>query len=257
MASPLPAPKATSRNKTCFTFIFDFMTMCLVKSSSLVSLGVQFDDNFTRWGGMHFTGRRHFVAGLPSFRFICSSWLSSFDKGVPRPIVYLFLESEWETFLNPPHGIRLGVLAIALLFFHVNDAPLPLRRAFWSLFLTRPVFDANGCVGVGHPYVDLFNKLSAVEFESLSEYGAFYCIRDGGSAGNYRDVDFEVYNIWGCRGVYDEGLGGPRRLVSLDVIPAIRGFVLSPELLGITNGLFLQEFTFGNSEVVRICVSDE
>lgn len=193
------------------------MSMCLVQSLPTVTLSVTKDDNYVRWPGMAMKGRRQFIVHLPQFRRQCTVWLMRFNtRAVPYVISQMLLYSDYDCFWSSCVGLRLGVFATVLFFMAANRAPLQLRRQFWELLLERPIFDQRGAVGDEHPYIALFLAISRLDAYAMAQCGAFYHV-ESGKMFHRCGSKFDIYNIWGCRGIYDEGLGGTMRRVSMEL----------------------------------------
>lgn len=161
--------------------------------------------------------RRHFILYIPRFRYYCSQWLAGLTGSFPSTVMNILMHSDWDTFFKQEVGLRLGVFATVLYFFASNRAPVYLRQMFWYLLLQRPVFEESGGVGDDHPYIVLFDAFSRLPSAILAGCGAFYNMQDGDM---YHEVGskFDAYNVWGCRGVYSEGLGGLRRRLYTEML---------------------------------------
>ena len=125
------------------------------------------------------------------------------------PIYSTLMCSEWETFVHPVVGLRVGIFATILYFFQTNDAPEVIRRQFWNWVLAKPIFNENNLAGDEHPYVYLFEEIAYLDPMGLAMCGAFHKVGVGlRSTGS----KWDAFNIWGCRGFFIEG-GGTRRMV--------------------------------------------
>jgi len=195
------------------------MSMCFVSiyPCPVFKLAVSPVENGRVWPPIAHFGRRHFIEKIVGFRTACTLWLSGKNGKIPYPMAKLLFHAEWDHYYNQDvAGLRVGFFIGVLLFFSTNDAPITLRRHFWTLLLERPVFDANRCAGAGHPYCSLWRAIMQLPTQALVELGCFYHM---GSGDMLHEVNskIEAYNIWGCRGFYDEGVGGNRRLVGTEL----------------------------------------
>jgi len=144
-------------------------------------------------------GRRNFIFYLPRVRYSLFTWLGSLDGRIPTVVFNTLMKSEWDDFFVTGHGLRLGVFAMILYFFEVNEAPYDLRKLFWCWILPRPLFNDRGLAVTGHPYIDLFFNISRLDPYQLACCGAFHRVDTHCTMG-YRGSAWRAFNIWGCAG---------------------------------------------------------
>lgn len=192
--------------------------MCFCKDSTpIVRLRVKDNDNYQHWQSLFVTTRAQFEYSLPVFKFKSRSWLK--DKRmdvIPVKIKRILIHPKWEDFVSNTYGIKLFTFTAITFFFATNNAPVSLKRDFWRLLLLRPRFDANGCIGHTHPYFKLFKIIKDIDEVLLRATGAFHDVAYN-TPSYHPTSKWEAYNVWGCRGVYEEARGGPRRLVNTNV----------------------------------------
>lgn len=226
--------------------------MCISYKPKNVAVYVKPNENYTVWQNIRAKSRNHVNQFLPRFRYECSLWLASLGGPIPAPINQLLLHScKNDFFPEPTRLLQFHLFASVLYFFASNSAPFFLRRQFWSVYLDRPVFDSDGLVGNGHPYVAFCLGISSVNTETIFKLGGFYNVSTKNPFHEGNVTKFEAFNVWAVRGIYREGLGGTKRVVDtririVDVhflaIDWIATGILSPEILspffhpGINNG---------------------
>jgi len=172
--------------------------MCIViDGRDIVSLPVEFRQPV--WQTMTPHGRRNFVFYLPNIRNNVSIWLASLKGGIPLPVYSTLMNSEWEDFSIPSHGLRLGVFMIILYFFEVNQAPVELRRQFWCWIMPRPLFNDGSMADPSHPYIQVFFDMCKLDPFLMFSCGAFHDV-NGSRQMAYNGTVWRAYNIWGCNG---------------------------------------------------------
>lgn len=147
-------------------------------------------------------GRRHYVFYCNRVRHEILEWLKTLGGNIPMTIYATLMHSEWETWVLPPVGLRIGVFMVILYFFEANDAPKALRRMFWNWILPKPLIPVDGMVSPDHPYIRTFFDAEALDVNALRECYAFYNVSG-------RDLvhDWSIFSVWKAFNVWDCDIG--------------------------------------------------
>lgn len=126
-------------------------------------------------------------------RPLLTSWLLGL-KDIPAYIRNIFSFYHWSHWRSFTGALNVIDFAAVLFFFEVNQAPLELRRLWWTTIITQPVLDDDGLVSYMHPYHLLYLEIPKMT-AYLQRLGAMRNVETGTDLNVHPWV---AYNIWGC-----------------------------------------------------------
>lgn len=210
--------------------------MCFYNSSIVATVGVSPREGFQEWAPVLPAFRRNFIIGINQFRHDLIRWFRARYAGacskVPKAVYNSIFRSQYEDF-HTHKGFNVFRFLLILVFFEANEVAVYLRRRFWLLILTEPIFAPSGGCGSSHDYAQLYLRALSVDVKRMRRYGSFY---------SFRTLNFDnsvviqrAFNVWECRGIWREGANGIRRLVDTKILQVTGGEIfdwrdcISPE----------------------------
>lgn len=197
--------------------------MCFAIKQQLLYLSVPATERPT-WTPIHFMGMVHFDLRIFAFRAALIRWMSPILNGrnrneVPGTLWRMLYQTSYDDyFTTMTNHFKMSVFFSVLLFLYNNGAPVCLGQMWWALFFDEPVFDHLNRCGTGHPYWQFFLMCTKVTNEFFAIHGSFYDLKNGCirfPPNQMFSLLWNAYNVWGCRGVYDDGVFPDNRLVDV------------------------------------------
>jgi len=167
--------------------------------------------DFIQWQPMRRVSILDFSFRLMDFRVNFVNWMAKENyEMLPKQVWSIIMMTDYESFWHHEHGLSMKYFATITFFLFVNRAPMRLRQCFWGLFYTKPMFDENGLIGSEHPYFLVYDRFR-MEGLSLVGTGAFHdlSLKMDRDSINY----WMAFNVWGCRGVFNNHLNFRRVIV--------------------------------------------
>lgn len=190
--------------------------MCLGRQLAVV-LGIRDERGDSIDHSISIVGGDVFSENIRRWHLECLAWLGSLNGLIPRDVNNILLFYGGNPFIQEG-CLRMQLFAVILSFFHVNGAPMDLRRRFWCLLLTRPCMGENLLLDDRHSYRSLFLIFDQVPSLFLLKMGGLYRVSESVDevvigCDAWKAFRWGAFNVWACRGFYDSGRGGARRLI--------------------------------------------